>query len=147
MPRFFRRLAEGVFDEEDLRARTAELAEFIDAAAAAYELNRESILAVGYSNGANIAASLLLSDPEMLAGAILFRAMTPFEPNSPPNLSGTPIFMSSGRHDPIIPAENSERLAHLLREAGAVVTLDWLGEGHQLTSDDIASAATWLTAR
>ncbi|CAN5256812.1 alpha/beta hydrolase [soil metagenome] len=144
MPRFFRRLAEGVFDEEDLHSRTEELAEFIDAAAGAYELDRESILAVGYSNGANIAASLLLSDPEMLAGAILLRAMVPFEPDSLPDLRGTPIFMSSGRQDPIIPPENSERLAHLLREAGADVTLEWLPTGHGLTREDVDAARAWL---
>lgn len=144
MPRFFRRLAEGVFDEEDLHARTEELAEFIDAAANEYNLDRESIVAVGYSNGANIAASLLLSDPEMLAGAILFRAMVPFEPDTLPNLSDTPIFMSSGRHDPIIPVESSERLAHLLREAGADVTLAWWPTGHGLTREDIQTATQWL---
>lgn len=146
MPRYFRRLAEGVFDIEDLHARTEELAEFIDAAANEYNLDRESIVAVGYSNGANIAASLMLSDPEMLSAAILLRAMVPFEPDSLPNLSRTPVFMSSGRQDPIIPAENSERLAELLRAAGATVTLQWLGEGHQLTQDDISAASAWLAA-
>lgn len=146
MPRFFRRLAEGVFDIEDLHARTAELAEFIDAAADKYGLEREWIVAVGYSNGANIAASLLLSDPEMLSGAILLRAMVPFEPDELPGLSGTPIFMASGARDPIIEPENSARLATLLRDAGADVTLEWLPTGHGLTRGEIESAARWLAS-
>lgn len=146
MPRFFRRLSEGVFDIEDLHARTAELAEFIDAAASSYALDRESIVAVGYSNGANIAASLLLSDPEMLAGAILLRAMVPFEPEKLPDLTGTLIFMASGARDPIIEPENSERLVTLLREAGADVTLEWLPTGHGLTRGEIETAARWLAS-
>lgn len=147
MPRFFRRLSEGVFDEEDLKARTEELAEFIDAAAVHYGLDRESILAVGYSNGANIAASLLLSDPEMLAGAILFKPMTPFQPDALPNLSRKPIFMAAGRRDPIVPPENTERLAAMLRDAGATVTLEWLAENHGLAQEEIQAAADWLAAR
>ncbi len=144
MPRFFRRLSEGVFDEVDLRARTEELAEFIDAAANTYGLDRESIVAVGYSNGANIAASLLLSDPEMLAGAVLFRAMVPFEPAALPNLTGIPIFLAAGRRDPIIAPENAERLAQILRDAGAAVTLEWVAEGHGLTQEEIQTASRWL---
>lgn len=147
MPRFFRRLSEGVFDEEDLKARTEELAEFIDAAAVHYGLDRESILAVGYSNGANIAASLLLSDPEMLAGAILFKPMTPFQPDALPNLSRKPIFMAAGRRDPIVPPENTERLAAMLRDAGATVTLEWLAENHGLAQEEIQAAADWLAVR
>lgn len=144
MPRFFRRLAEGVFDEEDLKTRTEELAEFIDAASDTYGLDREAILAVGYSNGANIAASLLLSDPEMLAGAILFKPMTPFQPDVLPNLSRKPIFMAAGRSDPIVPPENTEQLAAMLRDAGAMVTLEWLAESHGLTQEEIQAASAWL---
>lgn len=145
MPRFFRRLAEGVFDIEDLHTRTEELAEFIDAAAGTYGLDREAIIAVGYSNGANIAASLLLSDPEMLAGAVLFRSMTPFQPDPLPDLSRKPIFMAAGRLDPIIEPENTERLAAMLREAGADVTLEWSPTGHGLTGEEIQTAVRWLT--
>lgn len=145
MPRFFRRLAEGVFDVEDLKARTVELAEFIDSAADAYFLDRESIVAVGYSNGANIAASLLLSDPDMLSGAILLRAMVPYELDDLPDLSGKPVFISAGRMDPMISREGTEKLAGMLRDAGADVTLEWLAPGHGLVREDVAVASEWLT--
>lgn len=147
MPRFFRRLAEGVFDLEDLKARTAELAAFIDAAAREYDLDRESIFAVGYSNGANIAASLLFSNPDTLGGAVLFRAMVPFEPDSLPDLSGKPIFISAGRMDQMILPENTERLVELLKQAGADVTLEWPAPGHGLVREDVDLAREWLSQR
>ena len=109
MPRFFRRLSEGVFDLEDLKFRTHELADFLQNASKLYKFNPEQTMAVGYSNGANIAASMLLLRPEALAGAILFRAMVPFVPESVPNLSGKHIFMSAGLHDPIIPSPGTKR--------------------------------------
>src|SRR5690606_4726561 len=108
MPRFFRRLAEGVFDLEDLQNRTHELAGFIESAAAHYQLDAQKIMAVGYSNGANIAASTLLLRPKVLAGAILLRGMVPIEPDSAPDLTTVPVFMASGRFDPIVPVENVE---------------------------------------
>jgi phospholipase/carboxylesterase len=144
MPRFFRRISEGVFDVEDLKFRTTELAEFIDVAADAYSLDRESIVAVGFSNGANIAASLLLSDPQMLSGAILFRAMVPYETDDLPDLSGKRVFISAGRSDPLIPQDQTEVLASILRAAGAEVTLKWLPTGHNLTREDVESAREWL---
>ncbi len=145
MPRFFRRLAEGVFDEEDLVNRTHELAEFVEAAVDEYGIDPRRLFAVGFSNGANIAASLLLTYPRLLAGAILLRAMKPFEPETMPDLSGTPVYLAAGRSDQMIPAENTERLAKLLREAGAEVTLDWQPGGHGIGPAEVQAARDWLT--
>jgi phospholipase/carboxylesterase len=144
MPRFFRRLAEGVFDQQDLAARTDELAEWVGAAAAEYGLDQSRIVAAGFSNGANIAASLLLRRPGLLAGGVLFRAMVPFEPRALPELGGVPVLLGAGRADPIVPAHNTERLAELLREAGAKVTLDWRPGGHNLSQPEVEDAARWL---
>ena len=146
MPRYFRRLAEGVFDQADLALRTEELARFVGTAAERYGLDRSGIVAVGFSNGANIAGSLLLRRPGLLAGAVLFRAMLPFEPERPVVLPATPVWLSAGRHDPTVPRENIERLARLLRDAGARVTLEWQDAGHQLTPEDVDSATRWLAA-
>jgi predicted esterase len=144
MARFFRRLAEGVFDLDDLRFRTHELAGFVDAASRHYGFDRARVVAVGFSNGANVAASTLLLEPGVLAGAILFRAMVPIVPDPLPSLQGTPVFMSNGRTDSLIPAADAERLADLLRQAGASVTLQWQPAGHQLTRQDVAQAQEWL---
>jgi phospholipase/carboxylesterase len=144
MPRFFRRLSMGVFDEEDLVNRTHELAEFVERATDEYSIGPERLYAVGFSNGANIAASLLLLHPNLLAGAVLLRVMTPFEPETPPDLSGTPIYLAAGRSDQMIPPENTEQLAQLLREAGAEVTLDWQPGGHGIGRDEIEAARRWL---
>jgi predicted esterase len=144
MPRFFRRLSEGVFDLEDLRIRTHELAAFVTAAASHYGLDAANIIAVGFSNGANIAASMLLLEPGVLAGAILFRAMVPIVPDPLPSLAGTPVFMSNGRTDSLIPADGAERLAALLQQAGASVTVEWQPGGHQLTRQDLVQARRWL---
>ena len=111
MARFFRRLAEGVFDLDDLRFRTHELAGFVDAASRHYGFDRTRVVAVGFSNGANVAASTLLLEPGVLAGAILFRAMVPIVPDPLPSLQGTPVFMSNGRTDSLIPAADAEGLA------------------------------------
>ena len=144
MPRFFRRLAEGVFDIPDLLARTDDLAEFVRAATAHYGVDPDALTAVGFSNGANIAASLLLRRPGVIRSAVLFRAMVPFEPEAPASLAGTRVFMGSGRHDPIIPAANAERLGELLREAGADVSVVWQPTGHNLTQEDVDEARSWL---
>ena len=145
MPRFFRRLAEGIFDEEDLVNRTHELAGFVEAATTEYGLDRGRVWAVGFSNGANIAASLLLLHPGLLSGAVLLRAMVPLEPDPTPDLSGTPVYLAAGRSDPIVPAENTERLAGLLTEAGASVTLDWQPGGHGIGQREVEAARDWLT--
>jgi phospholipase/carboxylesterase len=144
MPRFFRRLAEGVFDVEDLTRRTHELADFAIAAAERYNIDMKNIVAVGYSNGANIAASMLLLRPEVLAAAILFRAMVPLVPETPPNLSSVRVLIGAGTFDSIIPASGTKQLAELLRGAGAVVTIRFFQGGHELTHDDVEVAREWL---
>ena len=144
MPRFFRRLSMGVFDEEDLVNRTHELASFVEEAASEYGLDPKRLFAVGFSNGANIAASLLLLHPGLLAGAVLLRAMTPFELETLPDLSGTPVYLAAGRSDQMIPPESTERLAELLRGAGAEVTLDWQPGGHGIGRAEVEAARDWL---
>jgi len=145
MPRFFRRLAEGVFDLEDLRKRTQELADFVIAAAQRYEIDMTEIMAVGYSNGANIAASILLLRPEIFPTAILFRAMVPLVPETKPNLSSARVWIGAGRFDPIVPESETKRLAELLRGAGADVTTRFFESGHELTRFDVDAAREWLT--
>jgi phospholipase/carboxylesterase len=143
-PRFFRRLAEGVFDHEDLLFRTHELAEFVEAASATYGFERSKLVTIGYSNGANVAASTILLHPGLLRAAVLFRAMVPFEPDVTPHLSGMPIFLAAGRMDRMIPPDNTQRLADILIEAGADVDLRWRNVGHPLTYDDVSEAKQWL---
>jgi predicted esterase len=143
-PRFFRRLAEGVFDQEDLAKRTAELAAFIEAAASAYQLDRTGIVAVGFSNGANIAASLLLSGGGRLRAAVLLSPMVPFEPERRPDLSGTVVFIGAGRSDALVPPAQTERLVVLLREAGADVTVHWDPGGHTISPGAVTAARAWL---
>jgi len=144
MPRFFRRLAEGVFDEEDVVRRANELADFIPAAAAKYEFDPAMLTAIGYSNGANIAAAVLLLRPGVIKSAVLLRAMVPLTPAALPDLAGTRVMICSGTHDPIIPVENAKRLTTMLREGGADVTLRLEDAGHQLVFDEIAAAKKWL---
>ena len=144
MPRFFRRLAEGVFDEEDVVRRAHELADFIPAAAAKYEFDPAILSAVGYSNGANISAAVLLLYPGAIKSAILLRAMVPLTPAALPDLAGIRVLICSGTRDPIIPIENAERLTAMLREGGADVTLRFEEAGHQLVFDEIAAAKNWL---
>jgi phospholipase/carboxylesterase len=147
MPRFFRRLAEGVFDHEDLMRRTHELAGFVERSVDEYDIDQRRLFAVGFSNGANIAASLLLAYPRLLAGAVLLRAMVPFEPDSAADLSGIPVYLAAGRSDQMVPPENTERLAQVLREAGADVTLDWQPGGHGIGPDEIQAAQNWFAKR
>jgi len=147
MPRFFRRLAEGVFDEEDLIKRTHELADFVASARLHYQFQRRKLVAAGYSNGANIAASMLLLRPEVLDGAILFRAMLPLVPKQVADVAGMPVFLSGGRADPIIPPESTDKLAQLLQAAGASVELVWSSAGHRLTTFDIEGSKRWLKER
>jgi predicted esterase len=144
--RFFRRLAVGVFDEADLRSRTRDLAAFVAGAATRHGFDPARVHAVGFSNGANIAASLLLLSPQTLAGAVLLRAMVPLVPETLPALAGRPVLISAGRADGIVPPERSEALAELLRRAGANVTLHWAAGGHGLERSDLAAAASWWGA-
>jgi phospholipase/carboxylesterase len=138
--RFFRRLAEGVFDLEDLRFRTNELANFVNNASKTYGFDLQHVIALGYSNGANIASSMLLLRPEVLSAAILFRAMVPFVPNTLPDLSNKYIFMSSGLYDPIIPKQEAERLFSLFKDGGAKVSISWQNSGHELVMEDVKKA-------
>jgi len=144
MPRFFRRLAEGVFDEEDLIFRTKELNDFLDQAAAEHQFDRSNIVAVGYSNGANIAGSLLFHYKDALRGAILHHPMVPRRGIELPQLSGIPVFIGAGKNDPISPAQETEELNQLLSAAGASVELHWEHFGHQLSPSEVDAAAKWF---
>lgn len=144
MARFFRRIAVGVFDVEDLIARTHELDAFIEKASASYGFDRDRVIAVGFSNGANIAASLLLLHPDSVTAAILFKVQVPFEPEHSPDLSRTSVFISAGRSDELIDPSDTERLVEILRAAGADVTVHWQPGGHQLTLAEVEAARDWL---
>jgi predicted esterase len=144
MPRFFRRFAEGVFDIDDLKLQTHALADFVVTAAKRYGVAANKIVAAGYSNGANIAASLLLLHPELLSGAILFRGMVPLIPDSAPDLKSTKVLVGSGRRDPIIPSKEGDALAKLLASFGAEVEAYWDPGGHELGMDDLMKAQNWL---
>jgi phospholipase/carboxylesterase len=144
MPRFFRRLAEGVFDEDDVRLRAHELADFIEGARAHYGI--DAPIALGYSNGANIAAAVLLLRPEALAGAILLRAMVPLTHPPQVALGGKPVLIVSGANDPIAPAAGAERLASVLAQAGAEVEHRSMHAGHGLSPADVDLARHWLAA-
>jgi predicted esterase len=144
MPRFFRRLAEGVFDQKDLAVRTDELAAFIGEAATRYGFDSSRVVAVGFSNGANIAASLLLRRGPVLNGAILLSPMVPFAPTDLPNLSGVRVFIGAGRRDPIVPMPQVEQLGALLESAKASVTTLWHNGGHTITNDELQAAQQWI---
>jgi predicted esterase len=145
MPRFFRRLAEGVFDVDDLKFRTHELAEFVRSAAQHYGFQDKNLVVIGYSNGANIASSLMLLHPHLLAGAVLFRPMVPFTMDFTPDLRHVHVLLASGKHDPIVRPEQVDRLAATFEFAGADVTIHWHDGGHELGQDDLASAKNWLS--
>ena len=145
MPRFFRRLSEGVFDLDDLKARAHELGDFVEQARTAYAL--EKPIAVGFSNGANVATALMLLRPEALAGAVLMRGTAPFIPDELPDLRGVPVLILSGSDDPLVAAESASALADLLTRAGAEVSAVEIDAGHGLTPNDIALAKRWLAER
>jgi len=146
-PRFFRRLAEGVFDPAEVRSRGEELAVFIRAALTRYELDAGNVFALGYSNGANIASTVMLTDPEVLRAAVLLRPMLVFEPDEKSDLTGKAVLVSAGRVDPIVPVESVEKLVSLLEERGAEVTLNWQLGGHNLVPSEVKDAAEWLGLR
>ncbi|WP_226086615.1 alpha/beta hydrolase [Mesobacillus sp. S13] len=147
MPRFFRRLAEGVFDEQDLIFRTKELNEFLDEAAGKYGFDRDNVIAVGYSNGANIAASLLFHYQDALKGAMLHHPMVPRRGIDLPELTGTSVFIAAGTNDPICSPQESEELKSLLEKANADVELHWENRGHQLSREEVEAAAKWYRER
>lgn len=143
MPRFFRRLAEGIFDEEDLIFRTNELNRFLDEASTTYDFDRQNIIAIGYSNGANIAASLLFHYTDALKGAILHHPMVPRRGIALPDLTGTNVFIAAGVNDPICPQQESIDLKELLETAHASVDVQWENTGHQLTMNEVNAAKQW----
>ncbi|WP_033543973.1 alpha/beta hydrolase [Planococcus sp. CAU13] len=145
MPRFFKRLAEGVFDMEDLKFRTEELYNFIAESAEKYDFDRSNVTAVGYSNGANIAANLLFTYSDALKAAILHHPMVPNRDTELPALTGVPVFIAAGTNDPICPAQESEDLRNLLEGAGAAVELHWENQGHQLTMPEVEAAKVWYS--
>jgi phospholipase/carboxylesterase/glyoxalase family protein len=145
MPRFFRRLAMGVFDEQDLRFRTQELAAFVRSSSDRYGFDAGNVVAVGYSNGANIAASMLLLHPQVLRAAVLFSPMVPLKPDQMPDLKGAAVFVAAGQADPIVPPENTKQLVSLLERAGAEVTEQWHRGGHELSQSIVAAARHWLS--
>ncbi|MGG6313624.1 alpha/beta hydrolase [Paenibacillus macerans] len=144
MPRFFRRLSMGVFDEEDLVFRTQELQDFLDEASAGYGFDRRRVVAVGYSNGANIAASLLFHHQDALSGAILHHPMVPRRGVQLPAMAGLPVFIGAGRNDAMCRPEETEELKGLLGAAGAQVHVHWEPYGHQLTETEVQAAADWF---
>ena len=146
MPRFFRRLAEGMFDEDDVRARAHELADFVEAARKDYGLAPP--VALGYSNGANIAAAVLLLRPQVLAGGMLLRAMVPLQSPGPAGgLEGKAVLIASGARDPIATPANAACLKAMLEQAGAQVDHRVLPAGHELSRDDVDLARAWLQAQ
>ena len=144
MPRFFRRLDVGVFDEADLVRRVGDLGRFVRAAAQRYDFDPARVHALGYSNGANTVAALLLLDPSLFAGAALLRALLPLEPPKPPVLTGKPVLIAAGRRDPYAPIERVEALADRLRRAGAEVVLQWSERGHELDPAELERVAGWF---
>ena len=144
MPRFFKRLSEGVFDVPDLIAQAQALEEFIGEAAKTYSFDPARVTAAGFSNGANIAAALLLLHPGILRDAVLLHPMVPLVPDILPDLMGANAFIGAGRQDPIASVAETERLAALLRQTGADVTLSWQPGGHALTREEAEAAARWL---
>jgi predicted esterase len=147
MPRFFRRVAMGIFDEANLVQRAGELGRFVRAAARRYGFDPARVRAFGYSNGANMAAALLLLDGSLLAGAALLRAVLPLEPPQLPDLTSKPVLIAAGRRDPYAPVDRVEALADRLTRAGAAVDLRWTDGGHAPDSAEIDSIAGWLARR
>ncbi|MFN2635454.1 MAG: alpha/beta hydrolase [Gemmatimonadaceae bacterium] len=143
-PRFFKRVAEGVFDPKEVHSRAQELARFIRAATVQYSLDANRIFALGYSNGANIASSVMLIEPALLQGAILFRPMLVYEPEQRGDLSGRGLLISAGRMDPIVSATSIEKLQALLESVHASVTINWQLAGHNLVPSEVREAAEWL---
>ena len=146
-PRFFHRLAEGVFDPAEVRSRGEELARFVRAAVASYDLDPARVYALGYSNGANIASTVMLIDPEIILAAILLRPMLVFEPAEKVDLTGKDVLISAGRVDPIVPVDSVEKLVGVLQERGANVAVKWQLGGHNLVPSEIKEASEWLVLR
>ena len=144
MPRFFRRLSEGVFDHEDMKDRTIELVKFINSASKEYGYDLRKLSALGYSNGANIAASIILTFPGVFKNAVLFHPMIPFKPDNLPDLSGTRILITAGTNDPVVNPEESEGLKELFQDSGAIMEILWSDKGHSLTQEELERARIFL---
>lgn len=144
MPRFFRRFAEGILDIDDLKQRTNELADFLQRASAVYGFDERQVIVAGFSNGANIASSILLLRPEVLRAAILLHPMFTFEPPSLPDLRAKPIFIGAGRFDPLVPTGQTEQLADLFERAGAPLELFWHNGGHEVSVEEVKAAREWI---
>lgn len=147
MPRYFRRLAEGVFDEEDLIFRTHEVKQFLDSAAAQYGFDSSNLVAVGYSNGANIAGSLLFHYGTIFRSAVLLHPMVPLRGLTLPSLDGVSVFIGAGTNDPLITAAETRELEQLLQGAGADVAAHWGNQGHRLSTAEVEAARNWLGQR
>lgn len=145
MPRFFRRLANNLLDEADVIYRAHELSDFIIAAAAEYGRNPDKLTALGYSNGANIAAAIMLLRPNVFSSAVLLRPMLPLESASIPDLSGKEILILQGAFDAVIPSGSTDRLAALLQQASANVTLKKINAGHEITARDLKVSSQWIS--
>lgn len=143
MPRFFRRLGMGVFDLDNLSMRTKELATFLDEAAKKYGFDRDNVIAIGYSNGANIAANLFFEVGKVVKGAILHHAMIPRDDVEMPDLTGVNVWIGAGSNDPMVPADNTKGLERYLTKQGADVHMYWHEAGHQLTMDEVQQAKAW----
>ncbi|HEX6628414.1 MAG TPA: alpha/beta hydrolase [Gemmatimonadaceae bacterium] len=143
-PRFFRRIAEGVFDPKEVRSRGEDLARFIRAAVVTYRLDPSRIFALGYSNGANIASTVMLIEPGTIQGSILLRPMLVYEPSEKKDLSGSSVFISAGRMDPIVPTTSVEQLAEMFQSANAEVTFKWQLAGHSLVPSEVREASEWF---
>lgn len=146
-PRFFRRFAEGMFDVDDLKKRAGDLANFIQQASILYDFDARQVIAASFSNGANIAASILFLHPTALQAAILLHPMVPFAPDALPDLRDKPVFIGAGRADPLVPAEQTEQLAELLKRAGASVDVFWQNGGHTVSPGEVKAAKRWLSDR
>ncbi|MGP6140119.1 MULTISPECIES: alpha/beta hydrolase [unclassified Jeotgalibaca] len=147
MNRYFRRLAEGVFDKEDLEKRTHDLYDFLQTASEEYKFDKANVIALGYSNGANIAASMLYFYEDTFKGAILHHPMTPFEERDMKTIQDLPVFIGAGNNDPICPPENTRALITQLEKAGSKVTTDWGNAGHSLTQNELDAAKSWYNSQ
>jgi len=143
-PRFFKRMAEGVFDPKEVRSRADELARFIRGAVVTYRLDPARVYALGYSNGANIASTVMLVEPGVFRGSVLLRPMLVYDPPEQNDLSDTAVFISAGRMDPIVPVESVEKLVKLFESAHSNVTVKWQLAGHSLVPSEVREASEWL---
>lgn len=145
MNRFFRRLSEGVFDEEDIKIRAEEIVTFLDEAVSEYGLKRKNLVGIGYSNGANIIAAMHYLYGDTFTRSVLFHPMVPLKDSDMKDLTGVSIFIGAGENDPIVPIENTMKLEDYLKRNGADVTMKRYSKGHSLTIEEVNDATTWYS--